>query len=150
MARAMAVLANRGTLVVPHVVKAVGPATRRDETTKLALRPENLQAVRDGMHAVANSAVGTARKQDWHLVPGEVFGKTGTSQVGDSWKPWEEDHEDGGPWHHWFVGWVEGYGPRRIAFACLLHSRTEAAAGFTAAGAAREILTRWYEVHGDT
>ena len=72
-----------------------------------------------------------------------MYSKTGTAQPGGPWRPFGLS-EDGGPWHHWFVGWAEAPGKRTVAFACVLHSRYEAAAGLTAAPATQEILEQWY------
>ena len=52
-----------------------------------------------------------------------------------------------GPWHHWFAGFSEAPGLRPIAFACVLHARTEGAAAITSATAVREFLP-WWSVHG--
>lgn len=145
MARAMASLANGGFLVEPHAVRAVGSRRTRFERRSLDLDPHHVDRIRQGMWQVVNTPEGTADKAPWHAVPAEVFGKTGTAQVGGQWKPWATDAaDDGAPWHHWFVGFAEAPGRRPVAFACVLHSRTEAAAGMTAGPATAKILARWY------
>jgi cell division protein FtsI/penicillin-binding protein 2 len=143
MARAMAVLANGGRLVEPHVVRTIGGVRTAHETRALDVDPRHLARIRQGMYEVVNDPAGTADRCAWHLVPGTVYGKTGTAQVGGTWRPWGLT-EDGGPWHHWFVGFAEAPGRRTVAFACVLHARDEAAGGLTAAPACREILTRFY------
>jgi penicillin-binding protein 2 len=84
MAVYMATLANGGTRVTPHLLKAVDrgtgwkpwptPAPR----SKVAITPEHLDVIRDGLWMVVNGAGtgGTAR-----IVGRDVVGKTGTAQV---------------------------------------------------------------------
>jgi cell division protein FtsI/penicillin-binding protein 2 len=93
---------------------------------------------------VVNTPEGTADSIPvWGRVLATVYGKTGTAQVGGPWRPFGAT-EDGGPWHHWFVGYAEAPGKRTVAFACVLHARSEDAAGRTAAPATQEILEQWY------
>ncbi|MDF1702721.1 MAG: penicillin-binding transpeptidase domain-containing protein, partial [Planctomycetota bacterium] len=145
MVRAMAAVANGGQLVEPHAVRAIGTRRTRFERRDLGLDPHHLARIRSGMYDVVNSGEGTARNAPWHAVPAEVSGKTGTAQVGKTWAPWDMDQDEEGPWHHWFVGFAEAPGRRTVAFACVLHSRTEAAAGMTAGPATARILAKWYE-----
>jgi cell division protein FtsI/penicillin-binding protein 2 len=145
MVRAMAVLANGGTLVEPHLLHDLGTTERYSDEKTVPLNPQHLARIRAGMYGVANTPEGTAdSKPQWWRVPARVYSKTGTAQVGGTWRPFAED-EDAGPWHHWFVGYAEAPGKRRVAFACVLHSRHEDAAGLTAAPAVQEILEHWYQ-----
>lgn len=145
MARAMATLANGGFLVEPHAVAAVGTQRTHFERRDLKIDPHHLERVRRGMWGVVNTPEGTADDAPWHAVPADVFGKTGTAQVGATWAPWTPDPLlEEGPWHHWFVGFAEAPGRRTVAFACVLHARTEAAAGMTAGPATARILARWF------
>jgi len=147
MARAVAVFANGGLLVEPHVARAVGRHPVKSGVRRLNLDPRQIDRVREGMYGVVNLPEGTAFKHPhWDRVPATVYGKTGTSQVGSSWNPLGRvDDEGDGPWHHWFVGFAEAPGRRTIAFACVLHARLEPAAGMTAAPATAEILSHWYQ-----
>lgn len=84
MAVYMATLANGGTRVTPHFLKAtdegsgwkaVPPPTPQ---SKVALDPEKLQAIRDGLWMVVNAG-GTGGRA--RLTNRDVSGKTGTTQV---------------------------------------------------------------------
>jgi penicillin-binding protein 2 len=80
-----ATLANGGTRVTPHLVKAVEegeqfkPVPAPPPQSQVDVSPEKLQAIRDGMWLVVNGGSGTARRA---AIPGrDVCGKTGTAQV---------------------------------------------------------------------
>jgi penicillin-binding protein 2 len=80
-----ATLANGGTRVTPHLVKAIDdgqelkPVPPPPAKSQVDVSPEKLQAIRDGMWLVVNGGSGTARRA---MIPGkDVCGKTGTSQV---------------------------------------------------------------------
>ncbi|HEU4689464.1 MAG TPA: penicillin-binding protein 2 [Vicinamibacterales bacterium] len=79
-------VANGGTRVTPHVIKAVdegdgkgwAPSPVPAVADKVAFKPDTLTALRDGLWMVVNAA-GTGRRA---LIPGrDVSGKTGTAQV---------------------------------------------------------------------
>jgi penicillin-binding protein 2 len=80
-----ATLANGGTRVTPHLVKAVDdgqelrPVPPPPPQSQVEVSREKLQAIRDGMWLVVNGDSGTARRAK---IPGkDVCGKTGTAQV---------------------------------------------------------------------
>lgn len=80
-----ATLANGGTRVTPHLVKAIDtgsglkPVPAPAPQSKVDVSPEKLQAIREGMWLVVNGPAGTARRA---AIPGkDVSGKTGTAQV---------------------------------------------------------------------
>ena len=84
MAVYMATLANGGTRVTPHLLKAVDDGTGWKAVpppppqSKIDIDPAKLQAIRDGLWMVVNAAGtgGTAR-----IVGHDVSGKTGSAQV---------------------------------------------------------------------
>ena len=80
-----ATLANGGTRVTPHLVKAVDdgtglkPVPTPKPQSQVEVSPEKLQAIREGMWLVVNGGAGTARRA---AIPGkDICGKTGTAQV---------------------------------------------------------------------
>jgi penicillin-binding protein 2 len=84
MAVMMSTLANGGTRVTPHLLKAVDEGngwksvTAPPPQSSVKMRPENLQAIRDGLWLVVNAAGTGGRAR----IPGyDVSGKTGTAQV---------------------------------------------------------------------
>ena len=84
MAVYMATLANGGTRVTPHLVKAIDegngwkPVATPAPQSVAPVSPEHLQAVRDGMWMVVNAG-GTGGRA--RIAGRDVSGKTGTSQV---------------------------------------------------------------------
>ena len=84
MAKMIATVANGGTPVTPHVIRAVdegqgwkmvGPPVIADQ---IAFRPDTMTAIRDGLWMVVNGAGTGGRAR----IPGrDVSGKTGTAQV---------------------------------------------------------------------
>ena len=85
MAVYVATLANGGTRVTPHLLKAVDdgsgwkPVPAPPPQSKVAIDPEKLQAIRDGLWMVVNGAgTGGTRRS---LKGYDISGKTGTAQV---------------------------------------------------------------------
>jgi penicillin-binding protein 2 len=84
MAVYMATLANGGTRVTPHLLKAVDegkgwvPAPVPPPQSKVDIDPEKLQAIRDGLWGVVNGG-GTGGRA--RIDGKDISGKTGTSQV---------------------------------------------------------------------
>lgn len=84
MARMIATVANGGTAVTPHVVRAVDDgsgwkmATPPAVADRVAFRPETLAALHDGLWMVVNGAGTGGRARIPAL---DVAGKTGTAQV---------------------------------------------------------------------
>jgi penicillin-binding protein 2 len=84
MAVMMATLANGGTRVTPHLMKAVDegngwkPVPPPAPQSQTKMKPDNLQAIRDGLWMVVNHA-GTGGRA--RIEGRDVSGKTGTAQV---------------------------------------------------------------------
>ncbi len=84
MAVYMATLANGGTRITPHLLKAIDdgsgwkPVPPPSPQSTVDIHPDKLQAIRDGLWMVVNASGtgGTARIKDH-----DVSGKTGSSQV---------------------------------------------------------------------
>jgi penicillin-binding protein 2 len=84
MAVMIATVANGGTRVTPHIVKAVDeggvwkPVPAPQVANRVAFRPETLAALHDGLWMVVNAAGTGGRAR----LPGRnIAGKTGTAQV---------------------------------------------------------------------
>src|SRR5439155_18355962 len=83
MAVYMATLANGGTRVTPHLLKAVDdgngwkPVPAPPPQSKVDINPDKLQAIRDGLWMVVNAAGTGGRAR----IPGhDVAGKSGTAR----------------------------------------------------------------------
>jgi penicillin-binding protein 2 len=86
LATMISTVANGGTLVTPHVLRATDedgkgwkPVQTPAARSSLAIKPEHLQAVRDGLWLAVNSGIGTATRL--RMEGRDVAGKTGTAQV---------------------------------------------------------------------
>ena len=85
MAVYMATLANGGTRVTPHLLKAVDdgngwkPVPPPPPQSKVDIDPEKLQAIRDGLWMVVNGRAAPAARA--RIAGHDVSGKTGTAQV---------------------------------------------------------------------
>jgi penicillin-binding protein 2 len=84
LANMIATVANGGTRVTPHVVKAIDegdgwkPVPLKAVADRVAFRPDTLAALHDGLWMVVNAA-GTGRRG--RVEGRDVAGKTGTAQV---------------------------------------------------------------------
>jgi penicillin-binding protein 2 len=139
-----ATLANGGTRITPHLLKAVdeGQGLKSRPTpppqSRVEVTAEKLQAIRDGMWLVVNGASGTARRA---IIPGkDVCGKTGTAQVisnvGRAAAKGSKNLRD----HGWFTFFAPRDNPEIAGVVFLEHGIHSA----NAASVARHILETYF------
>jgi penicillin-binding protein 2 len=137
MARMMAVIANDGRLVQPHVVRLVsGKAVAYGSPRSLGFKPSTLAAIRRGLFMAVNSGGSAQRAQIADLV---VAGKTGSAQVVASSKL-KKDIDTIQP-RAWFAGFAPIDNPR-IALAVLVDHG--GSGGTAAAPVALEIFEKFF------
>jgi penicillin-binding protein 2 len=82
MANFMAIVANRGYYVTPHIIRSIGddgkPFKENLEKHYTSVRPKHYEPIIEGMAEVVRA--GTARRANLEKVGIEVCGKTGTAQ----------------------------------------------------------------------
>jgi penicillin-binding protein 2 len=136
MATLMAVVANRGEAVTPHVVSDTPSAPRR----ATPLDPEVLDIVREALWAVVNDqGTGAVARVEGF----DIAGKTGTVQVvrQNTWtrsEDLEEQYRD----HAWFAAYGPVEDPRLVVVAFVEH-------GGAGSRAAAPLAKRLYEVYLD-
>jgi penicillin-binding protein 2 len=85
LAEMITTIANGGTRVTPHVIKAIDegqgwkPVPAKAVADRVAFRPETLAALHDGLWMVVNTGNGTGGRAK--IEGRDVSGKTGTAQV---------------------------------------------------------------------
>jgi penicillin-binding protein 2 len=125
--RMMAVFANRGTLVKPYIVKAIGGrdiTSLRRKAITLSLKESTINYIRQGLRSVVSDAYGTAKVLS--DLPVSVAGKTGTAQVGR------------GQPHGWFVGFFPFQEPKFVICIFLEHGGS----GHASSIVAKQIIER--------
>ncbi|PIQ86760.1 MAG: penicillin-binding protein 2 [Candidatus Omnitrophica bacterium CG11_big_fil_rev_8_21_14_0_20_43_6] len=99
----MAVFANQGYLLTPHIVKAVGGielSAKKKRPIPVAFKKKTLEVVAGGLAKVISDPKGTG-----HVLftsPVKIAGKTGTAQVSR------------GATHAWFVGYFPSDKPKYV------------------------------------
>jgi penicillin-binding protein 2 len=138
MARMMAVIANGGRLVQPHIARLVaGKPVAYEQPRALGFKPSTLEAIRHGLYMAVNAGGGSAqRAQISDLV---VAGKTGSAQVVSSTKL-KKDVETIQP-RAWFAGFAPFDNPR-IALAVLVDHG--GSGGMAAAPVALQIFEKFF------
>ncbi len=115
IARMMAVIANGGKLVQPHIVRLVsGKPVGYESPRSLGFKPSTLAAIRRGLYMAVNAGGSAQRAQIADLT---VAGKTGSAQVVSSSKL-RKDVDSIQP-RAWFAGFAPLDNPR-IALAVLV------------------------------
>lgn len=139
----MASVANGGTRIVPHLVRAVdngkgweqlpAPAGQRN----LGMDPDNVRTVREGLWMVVNAA-GTGGRG--RIVGYDVGGKTGTAQVisnqGRARARGGRDLRD----HGWFVFFAPADNPTIAGAIFAEHAEH----GYSAAPIAKYMMETWF------
>jgi penicillin-binding protein 2 len=114
LARAYGVLANRGRLVTPYLVEPALPPT----PMVVAMDPEHLAGVTEGLRLVVHGREGTARS----LAALPIAGKTGTAQVARLQEDTALDDLPVHLRHHaWFVGWAPLDEPELVVTVVVEH-----------------------------
>jgi penicillin-binding protein 2 len=135
LAVAYSALANGGTVVRPHVGKAILDESNRP-LWKLRFRPRarlhlvDLGTIRAGLYSAAHDQGGTSSAIFGNF-PIPVAGKTGTAQV-----PHGSDDS-------WYATWAPAYNPRVVVVVLIEHGGFGAEA---AAPAAREIYSAFFHL----
>jgi penicillin-binding protein 2 len=137
LAVAYSALANGGTVVRPHVARAL--LTPRGDVAKLLrfpprahLRLKDVWAIREGLYNAANAPNGTSFGVFGGAgFPIKVVGKTGTAQA-----PPGDDHS-------WYASWAPAGNPRLVVVVLIEHGGFGAQA---AAPAAREIYSAFFHL----
>jgi penicillin-binding protein 2 len=135
LAVAYSTLANGGTVVRPHVAKAVLNASGQvirpiRYAPRRHVRLYGMSAIRDGL--VSAARVGTSGSV-FGTFPIPVAGKTGTAEA-----PPGSDHS-------WYASWAPAYNPRLVVVVMIEHGGFGAEA---AAPAAKEIYSAFFRVGG--
>jgi penicillin-binding protein 2 len=143
MAVYMATLANGGTRITPHLVKAVDegggwkPVPTPEPQSTFEIDPVKLQAIRDGMWAVVNGG-GTGGRA--RVEGKDIAGKTGTAQVisnqGRAAARGKRDLRDNG----WFAFFAPRDNPQVAGIVFLEHGMH----GPNAAAVAHHILDTFF------
>jgi cell division protein FtsI/penicillin-binding protein 2 len=126
----MAIVANGGRLVQPHVVEAENSplSTLHSPLSRpLSLSSNTLSTIREGLQRVVADSQGTAHGTVY-LESIAIAGKTGTAETGD-------DHAG----HAWFAGYVPAEHPT-MAFVIVLEHAGDAAT--TAGPLAKRLVLR--------
>ncbi|MGD8563885.1 MAG: penicillin-binding protein 2 [Desulfarculaceae bacterium] len=151
LARMISVIANRGRLVTPTLVKAVVPPGGEPVpepsgiTTKVPVSPKYLELIHQGLVAVVNEPHGTARRV---ALPGiKVAGKTGTAQVVSLTFFKSFGKEENVPWkyrdHALFVCYAPAEDPE-IAVAVVVEHGGHG--GSDAAPVAKQMLKQYFGI----
>jgi penicillin-binding protein 2 len=135
LAVAYAALANGGTVVRPHVARALVNASGRvlgplRFKPRAHLKLTDLWAIHDGLYSAAHAPNGTSSAV-FASFPVPVCGKTGTAEA-----PPGSDHS-------WYASWAPCGNPRIVVVVVIPHGGFGAEA---AAPAAKEIYTSFFGV----
>jgi len=129
--RLMAVVANGGYLVTPHVIKAIaGSPKLTNKMVNLGLNPQALAIIREALSRVVEDPSGTANSLKIEGL--RIAGKTGTAQVGNK-RP-----------HAWFAGFFPYQNPRFCFVVLLEHGGGSQLACVVARNLIEEMIKQGY------
>ncbi len=148
----MSVIANKGIVLKPHLVKKIETPTGKlikefppQVTSSTEFSPESIQAVLEALRGVVNEANGTGQRSRLQNI--QVSGKTGTAQLvrmkSDDAEPEEEipyQFRD----HAWFSAFAP-YDDPEIAIAVLVEHGGHG--GATAAPIAQKVLKSYFNLY---
>lgn len=152
LARMVSVIANRGTMVTPTIIKAVQPPDGSEPIPEpptinntVPVSTEDLELIHQSLIAVVNEPGGTARRA---ILPGiTVAGKTGTTQVVSLNFVRSFGSKDKIPWkyrdHALFVCYAPAENPT-IAMAVVIEHG--GGGGSDAAPVARRVLEAYFNL----
>ncbi len=137
MARMMAVIANGGKLVQPHIARLVaGKPVAYEPPRSMGFKPSTLAAIRRGLFMAVNAGGSAQRAQISDLI---VAGKTGSAQVVSSSKL-KKDVDSIQP-RAWFAGFAPLDNPRIVLAVLVDHGGS---GGTSAAPVALAIFERFF------
>ncbi len=137
VARMMAVIANGGRLVQPHIARLVsGKPVAYELPRSLGLKPSTLAAIRRGLFMAVNAGGSAQRAQLSDLI---VAGKTGSAQVVSSSKL-KKDVDSIQP-RAWFAGFAPLDDPRIVLAVLVDHGGS---GGASAAPVALAIFEKFF------
>lgn len=148
LALSTAILANRGKIVQPHMVRTINgvPITDPAPLGQIELKDSNnWELTIAAMRAVVHSPKGTARSMNVNLTGYDIAGKTGTAQVVGIKQDESYDAEKLSEWHKdhaLFVGFAPVKEPK-IAVAVLVENG--GGGGSTAAPVGRIVLDAYFD-----
>jgi len=130
IARLVAIIANSGNLVEPHILKNIGGAGAANfKTENLRVSKEDIEAVRRGMRQAVEDPDGTGNRANSNAV--SISAKSGTVQIGPGIAP-----------HAWFVGFAPTLNPK-ICFVVFLENG--GSGGDAPAEIAKLALEYWFK-----
>jgi penicillin-binding protein 2 len=140
MARVAAVIANGGSLVTPHIVRATPEGMPTAPPPRpLGISKETIAVVKEGMRRVVAGPGGSGWRARLRRV--EVCGKTGSAQVVSKARLAASPDDPSILPHGWFVAFAPAEEPR-IALAVLVEHG--GSGNGAAAPVARSILARYF------
>jgi penicillin-binding protein 2 len=132
IARMVAVIANSGMLIQPHILKRIGDRDAPDfKAENLKVSKENINTIRRGMRQVVEDPDGTGSRAFSSKV--SISAKTGTVQLGPGIIP-----------HGWFAGFAPSENPK-ICFVVFLENG--GSGGDIPAEIARQAVEYWFGKH---